>query len=263
MTAYLAVFSARYRELLQYRAAALAGLVTQVAFGLIRLMIFDAFYLSSNLPQPMTHEEVITYIWLGQALLMLIPFRFDGEVTQMIRNGNVVYELAKPVDLYTLWLARTMALRAAPTTLRAVPMAAIAVLWFGMGPPASATSAAAFAASLCGALLVTATLTTLVSITLFWTISGEGFARLVPVAAWIFSGIVLPLPFFPEWAQGVIVWLPFRGIMDVPFRLYMGHLPPEAAPGEIGLQLAWVLAMVVAGRVLLRRGLRRLEVQGG
>lgn len=263
MTAYLAVFSARFRELLQYRTAALAGLATQVFFGLVKAMFFEAFYRTSSAHQPMTYDEVVTYIWLGQALLMLIPFRFDDEVMQKVRDGNVVYELAKPVDLYALWFARAVALRTAPMLLRAVPMAVLAALWFGLGPPASAACAAAFAASLCAAALLAASITALVSISLFWTVSGTGFARAIPVVIWVFSGIVIPLPFYPDWAQRAIEFLPFRGMIDVPFRLYLGHLPPEAALREVGVQLTWTLALVVSGRVLLRRGLRRLETFGG
>ena len=39
MSAYAAVFAARFRVLLQYRAAALAGLGTQVFWGLVRVAI--------------------------------------------------------------------------------------------------------------------------------------------------------------------------------------------------------------------------------
>lgn len=43
MTPYLAILSARFRTLLQYRAAAAAGFGTQLFWGLIRMMIFEAF----------------------------------------------------------------------------------------------------------------------------------------------------------------------------------------------------------------------------
>ena len=62
MKAYAAVVSARFRMLLQYRVAALAGLGTQVFWGLIRMMFFTAFYRSTTAPQPMSLTDVITYI---------------------------------------------------------------------------------------------------------------------------------------------------------------------------------------------------------
>ncbi len=44
MTSYRAILSARFRTLLQYRAAAVAGVVTQFAFGFIHIMVLTAFY---------------------------------------------------------------------------------------------------------------------------------------------------------------------------------------------------------------------------
>ncbi len=44
MSAYLALFSARARVLFQYRSAAIAGAATQLFWGFMRIMIFQAFY---------------------------------------------------------------------------------------------------------------------------------------------------------------------------------------------------------------------------
>ncbi len=59
---YAAVVSARYRMLLQYRAAAVAGFGTQLFWGAIRLMILAAFYASSRQPPPMSMADIVDYI---------------------------------------------------------------------------------------------------------------------------------------------------------------------------------------------------------
>jgi ABC-2 type transport system permease protein len=263
MQAYLAILSARFRTLLQYRAAAAAGFGTQLFWGLIRMMIFTAFYQSSTATPPMKLEDVISYVWLGQALLAVLPFRWDNDVAGMIRHGNIGYELAKPVDLYGLWFCRAIALRTAPTLLRCVPMVIVAGLFLGLKAPASVESGLLFALSMTSAVLLSAALTVLMSISLMWTLSADGVANLVPTVAWTLSGIVVPLPLFPDWAQVLLNAQPFRGLFDVPFRIYVGHIPPPAALPQIGLQLAWVVALVLLGRWLLARGLKRVVVQGG
>ncbi|MHC5039807.1 MAG: ABC transporter permease [Planctomycetota bacterium] len=263
MIAYWAILSARFRTLLQYRMAAVAGFGTQVFWGFIRMMIFGAFYASSTAPQPMTWPEVLTYVWLGQAMLMILPLRLDREVEVMVRTGNVVYELVRPMDLYSLWYARSVAARTAPTLLRSVPMFILALLFFGMSPPPSAASFAAWILATLGAVLLGAALTTLLLVLLMWTITGRGTMTLVSACAWMFSGIIIPLPLFPDWAQPLLNILPFRGLMDTPFRLYMGHIPPSEAPWVFAHQLAWTAGMVFFGRWLLGRGMRRPVVQGG
>jgi len=263
MKGYLATVRARFLLLLQYRAAALAGLFTQTFFGLVMVMVYGAFYRSSTAPQPMSYAQMVTYVWLGQSLFQLLPWGVDGEIAALIRGGNVAYELLRPLDLYGYWYARTMAQRTAPTLLRAAPMAAIALLFFGMRPPESLAGAAAFVAALAGALLLTCALNMIMTISMMWTLAGEGVMYFIGVVAMFCSGIILPLPLFPDWAQAALRALPFSAVYDAPFRLYIGMLPPEAVAGVLARQLAWTVALVLFGRFLLARGCRRLVVQGG
>ena len=100
MRAYWAIFRARFYLLLQYRVAALAGVGTQVFFGLVAIMVMQAFYAGSTRAQPMALEQVVTYKWLGQAFLALLPWSVDREVAAMIKSGAVAYELTRPADVY-------------------------------------------------------------------------------------------------------------------------------------------------------------------
>lgn len=263
MRGYTAIFSARFRTLLQYRAAALAGFGTQLFWGLLRLMIFDAFYRSSPQTQPMSHQEITTYIWLGQAMLLLLPWGIDGDVRGMVRSGTVAYELLRPLDLYTLWFLRTMAARTAPTLLRCIPMFIVAGLFFGLRPPPSFACGLAWVASTFGALLLGCAFSTLISTTLLLTVSGEGIYRLAGPLVYTLSGMIVPLPLMPDWMQPVLNFLPFRGLLDTPFRLYLGHIASSQTIFVLLHQFAWTIVFVIAGRLLLSNSLKRLVIQGG
>jgi ABC-2 type transport system permease protein len=272
MTPYRAIISARFRMLLQYRIAALAGVWTQVFFGCVLIMIYEAFYRSSTADvQPMAFAQVATYVWLGQALLAMLPWNTDSEIAAMIRSGSVVYELCRPIDLYALWYARAVAQRTAPTILRAVPLTIVAGLvlpaigfpeW-RLAPPASPEAALGFVAALACSLALGCAITTLLHISLMWTIGGTGIVLLVSTLVLLLSGMLIPLPLFPDAVRAVIEWLPFAGLADLPFRVYAGHV----TGGEIALvlarQLGWTIALIALGRILIARGVRVLTVQGG
>ena len=55
----------------------------------------------------------------------------------------------------------------------------------------------------------------------------------------------------------------FPGLIDIPFRLYLGRVPVEECLPLFLHQLAWTAVLVLAGRGALARGARRLVVQGG
>jgi ABC-2 type transport system permease protein len=269
--AYLTIVSVRYRVLLQYRAAALAGFGTQLFWGAIRLMILAAFYASATTPPPMPLAAVIAYVWLGQAFLGLLPWNVDTELAALIRSGGVAYELSRPLDLYTLWFFRTLAYRTAGTTLRVVPMVIFAMLllpllgWseWALKPPATWAAGLLFVGSMGMAVLLSCAVTMLMHIALVWTLSGEGLNRLMPSIVTIFTGMVVPLPLFPDWLQPLLQWQPLRGIVDVPYRIYSGDILPQAAMGEMLLQACWAVLLIGCGRWLLAVSIRRLVVQGG
>lgn len=263
MRPYLAILSARFRLLLQYRAAAVAGFVCQLFFGLVIVMSLEAFYGSVNSPQPIDLPQVITYVWLGQAFLGLLPWRGDGEIEAAILTGNVAYELLRPVDLYAMWYARALALRVAPTLLRCLPMLIVAMLVLEMRPPASLAAAAAFVAAIAAASLLAASISVLMMLPMLWTLSGRGVNSIVSAVVNIFSGIIIPLPLLPEGLRRIVELLPFAGLMDLPFRLYVGNIPPRHAAGVLALQLGWTAVLVLLGRWVLARGTRRMVVQGG
>jgi ABC-2 type transport system permease protein len=269
---YRGLFGARFRMLLQYRAAALGGLVTQIAFGLILIMIYEAFYRSSTpAVQPMAFAQIASYVWLGQALLMMLPWNVDHELRAMMRTGGVAYELGRPVDLYTWWFARALAQRTAPVMLRALPMVVFAMLGLpllGLGewrlaPPASLSAGLGFAAAMVGALAVACAISVLLYIAWIWAIVADGIVMVVSTAVSMFSGLLVPLPLFPGWARAVLHWLPFAGVIDQPARIYAGHIADGELAGVLARQLGWTVVLIALGRRLLARGLRRVVVQGG
>jgi ABC-2 type transport system permease protein len=263
MKPYFATLSARFRMLLQYRAAALAGVVTQVFFGLVRVMIFQAFFQSNAAAQPMSSAQTTTYLWLGQAFLVLTMMGVDSELAAMIRTGNVAYELVRPVDLYNYWLARAFSSRAAPLALRVGPILLIAALIGQLAAPASAMHGLLFVVSIALGLLLAAVLFAVVTISLLWTISGEGLARIAPPMVFFLSGMIIPLPLFPEFLQPLIRAMPFRGMIDVPFRIYLGQLGRHDILIGFLQQTIWIGVFIFLGRALLSRGLKRLAAQGG
>ena len=256
---------------MQYRVAAWAGFSTQVFWGFIKVMAFAAFYASASGAAPMSFQQVVTYVWLGQGFLALLPWNVDPEIAQDVRSGRVAYELARPLDLYSYWFVRTLAFRLIPTALRVVPMlvfAGFVLPFIGLGhwslsPPASGASAAGFAVAIAMTLLLSTAITMLMHIALMWTLAGEGLNRLMPGVVLVLSGMVAPLPFFPEIAQPFLEHQPFRGLADLPFRIYTGDIPVSSVPLQLLEQLVWVGVLIASGLGLMSRARAKLVVQGG
>lgn len=271
MSAYGAVISARFRILLQYRAAAMAGMFTQVFWGLIKIMILWAFYRASRGSQPISFEQAVGYTWLGQAFLGMQPWGVDGDVRGQIRSGAIAYELARPVDLYSFWYCRALGWKLAAPLMRCIPIFLFAGMvlpligssdWSLRLPP-SWESAGGFALTLLGTLLLSCAITNLYNISMLWTIGGEGVFPLLGTCSMLLSGMIIPLPLFPDWLARVMYVLPFAGLADTPYRVYTGSYSAGMSVLLFAQQVGWTIVLVLLGRWVLGRGLRRVVVQGG
>ena len=268
---YLAIFTARFLMMLQYRAAAVAGIVTQFWFGAIMIMALSAFYAGGHGAAAMTLAEAITYIWLGQAFLGLLPWNVDPEIVLLMRTGNVAYERLRPVNTYLYWLVRAMAWRTAATLLRSIPLLIVTSVLFelvGLGdwslrPPASFAALALFMLSLVVVVFLSSAITTLLNISVIWTISDQGINIFTNSLVIILSGMVIPLPLFPDWLHAVLFVQPLAGLVDIPYRIYFANLSGAEALGSIALQIFWAATLIGLGHLLMARTMRRVQIQGG
>ena len=257
MRAYITYFKLKFISSLQYRSAAWAGIATQFFFGFVYIMVYVAFYESGGNNLPMELPQVVTYLWLNQALLALVnQFTRDQELFKLVREGGISYELVRPKNLYFMWYFKIIGQRLANVTLRFFPLLLVTSILpypFHMGGPASILHFLSFIVSLgLGTLLVTALAVFYPIITII-TMNEKGIVNLIITTADILSGIVVPIPFFPKFLQIISSFLPFQYISDLPFRLYVGNI--SLADGVFGMciQFIWIIIFIILGNILMEK----------
>ncbi|MGM0880158.1 MAG: ABC transporter permease [Bacillota bacterium] len=267
MNAYISVWKLRFINGMQYRAAALAGMATQLFFGLIFIMVFVAFYSQSSGQAPISLKDLVTYVWLQQIFLAFIMLWFrDNEIFQLITSGNIAYELCRPCSIYSFWYAKLLAQRLSSAVLRCFPILAVTFVLpepYRMSLPPSTSALVLFLVTLILGLLVIVAISMLIYISVFWTMSPTGSTLMISVAGEFLAGMIIPVPLMPIWLQKIAYVLPFRWTTDFPFRVYSGHIPQIEALWGILVQLLWLAVLIGIGQWSLRRALRQVVVQGG
>ncbi len=267
MKAYLSLFKMKLISVLQYRAAALAGIATQLFFGLVFIMVYLTFYESNDTAYPMEVNQLVNYLWLNQAFFALVYIWVkDKDFLSMVKNGNIAYELCRPMNFYFKWFSTMYGARIANVTLRFLPVIVIAVLLpspYNMTLPATLENFILFIVSLIISSILVTSITMIFHLVTIYTLDEKGVVSFLKVVGEIFSGGTVPIVFFPKFMQFVAKLLPFQYICDLPFRIYSGNIDLSASYMTLVGGLIWSVVIIIFGYFLSRKALSRSSVQGG
>ncbi len=267
MNKYLSFFRLRFVNGLQYRAAALAGIATQFTWGALEILMFKAFYTVDPDAFPMAFPALVSYVWMQQAFLTLyMTWYLENEIFDSIRNGNIAYELCRPIGLYNMWFTRSMANRLSRAVLRCMPILIVAAFFpepYGLSLPRDSKAFVWFLITMVLAFIVVVAFCMLVYIVTFYTISPMGVRMVAVAGVEFFSGAIIPLPFLPNNIQRIFELLPFASMQNVPLRTYTGDLSGRGLYIAILLQVIWSVILIITGKRLMAKALQKVVIQGG
>ncbi|BCN30657.1 ABC transporter permease [Anaeromicropila herbilytica] len=249
MRKYLSFFRLRFSMGLQYRSAALAGIFTQFIWGIMEILVFRAFYQSDSNAFPMTMQATSSYIWLQEAFLALFMVTFmENEIFLSVNNGDIAYELCRPIDIYNMWFSRSVAHRLSRAVLRCMPILVITIFIpkpYGLMIPKTVTTFLLFLLTLILGLSVAVAFCMIIYMLTFFTISAMGVKMIAMSLVEFFAGAVIPLPFFPNPIRRWMELLPFASMQNVPLRIYSGDLTGNAIQDVFFLNLYWSIFSIV------------------
>ncbi|MFG2823414.1 ABC transporter permease [Kitasatospora sp. NPDC048365] len=263
---YLAVARGAFRRYSTYRAATLAGTVTNTVFGFILASTFLALWRARPGLGGYDADQAVTYIWVSQALLVTVAVwggGFQDDVQDRFRSGDIAVDLYRPVDFQGWWLASDLGRAGFHLVSRgALPML-VGTLIFDIRLPADPLVWAVFLVSVLLAVVVSFGLRFLVSLTGFWLHDSEGVRSVMLVVSMFFSGMLLPITLFPGLLGALAAVLPFSAMVQIPADLFLQHRTGAAAAGALAFQLGWAVALLAAGRAVQLFATRKVVVQGG
>lgn len=267
MIGYISYFKRELISGLQYRKAAIAGLTTQVFWAFLYIMIYIAFFNSSNTNVGINLKQLVTYTWLNQAFYALIYLKVkDPEIMKSIKTGTVAYELCRPYDIYNWWYIKLISKKYAAVILRFLP---IIILGFivpksiRLTLPLSFTHFILFFISLILGAFIVISIAMIVQIVSFYTNQDSGISSMVMAVGGFFAGYAFPLPLMPNIVQYIGKYLPFGLVSDFSFRVYSGNISINESLSLILLQLIWIIVLTVIGKFAMKRSLKKVFIQGG
>lgn len=260
---YFEVARTAFRRQLIYRWANLAGLCTNVFFGVVISSVFIALYRSRPVAAGYDIHDTLRYWWVVQAMIMVVlPFSW-WDLMLTIRTGEVAADLSKPCDFYWYWFSREAGRDVYYLLFRGLPTYLAGMLLYGLGAPSVFRDWPFYAASLALGAALGIAYRFLYNVIAFWIVEARAAGTMANVVALFFTGSYMPLAFLPSWLHAIVDWLPFSGMMSVPAEVFLGKLAGAGLLLALGRQVLWVVLLTLLARWVTALAARRVIVQGG
>ncbi len=258
-----ALFLRAVRASFAYKPALFISIASAGVAYAIPMLVWRHIYSAKLQHQALTAAQLFPYLLIAGCLNFAFAMNVEGRIGQRIRMGLIATDLLRPVDFQMAQLAQGLSDGVFNISL-VLPIYAITLLFWGRSAlPHGPAALAAFLVSVVLSFVILFAVSFIFVQASFITYSGYGVFVARNALQQTFSGLSAPLILFPPGLRAVSEWLPFRHTIHTPISIYLGWLQGAEVWRALGAQALWAGGLLLVGRFLLGRALRRFEIQGG
>jgi ABC-2 type transport system permease protein len=263
MSMYLEMIRIRFLMMLAYRTNYYSGiLIYSINIGAY-YFLWSAIYGGKEAIQGLSVLQMTTYVavaWMARAFYFN---NIDREIAAEIQDGKVAIEMIRPYNYLGMKIMQALGEGIFRFLFFSVPGMIIVALIFPISFSASLSTWLFFFISLLFSFIVNTQINLLTGIMTFFFFNNAGLIRAKRVVIDLFSGLLLPISFYPMWAQDVMSYLPFQAISYVPSMIFTEGFVGQEIYNAVLLQAVWVLILFIPIRLLWSLAKKHLIIQGG
>jgi ABC-2 type transport system permease protein len=262
-SAYLELIRIRFIMMLAYRVNYYSGILVYALNIGAYYFIWNAIYEGKDTLQGFTLTQMTTYTvvsWMSRAFYFN---NLDREISTEIRDGSVAIQFIRPYNYIVVKMMQGLGEGIFRLLLFTAPGLLITSFLFPIKLPTDPYVWIMYLLMLFMAFLINTQLNIITGLSAFFLENAEGLMRMKRIALDLFSGLFVPITFFPAWSSWLIKLLPFQAITYLPGSVFTGRVHGSGIVQILGIQIFWFVILTIPMMLLWRSARKRLFVQGG
>jgi ABC-2 type transport system permease protein len=204
-------------------------------------------------------EQMIWYLIFAEAIILAAP-RLTAKVEEEVKKGDIAYLLSRPMNYLLYHYSSYMGEAMVRLAVNLVVGGLLGLLLFGR--PEFGWGWLGFFIVVIGSLTVNYIVTMLLALCAFWVEETRGLDFVYNKLLFTIGGMMLPLEMFPEMLQAVCSWLPFQAVVYFAAKSAV-RFDWSMMAQMLLIQLGWMLILSLALSAVYRKGVKKLNVNGG
>lgn len=260
---YAEIIRIRFLTMLAYRVNYYSGIIIYAINIGAYYFLWNAIYGGQGTMGGLTVNQMVTYVaisWMARAFYFN---NIDREMAQDIKEGKVAIEMIRPYNYLVVKTMQGLGEGIFRLLFFSVPGMIIVSFIFPIHFPSDVSVWSWYAVSLAFSFIINTQINLITGMLTFFFYNNEGLMHAKRVIVDLFSGLILPISFYPLWAQHILQYLPFQAISYVPGVIFTGALTGEKLYHALLIQGVWVFVLCVPISLMWWQARRNVIIQGG
>ncbi|MBL0389295.1 ABC-2 family transporter protein [Tumebacillus sp. ITR2] len=204
-------------------------------------------------------EQLLWYLVFAEAMVLSSP-RLARRIEDEVKKGDVAYQLTRPVSYLLFQYATYMGEAYVLLPVHLLVGGVLGTTMFGV--PHFGWGWLGFLLVSVGAFTINFLLNMILALFSFWIEETRGLEFVYYKIVFTLGGMLLPLEMFGGTIREVADWLPFQTVVYFPSKMAV-QFDASLIGRMLGVQALWAIVLTLCLTLLYRKGVKKLNVNGG
>jgi ABC-2 type transport system permease protein len=259
-----AIAFATIKEYLVYRSHMMISIFVGPVYFIVQYFIWTAVYGGDGVIRGIEYLQMIRYFGVMTLIGYMTWDSADWNLSMLLRTGKFLTFALRPIHHPFFALSQKIGHRILGTLLEALPCAVIFILLFKVDMIPSSIPWTAL--SILIAYFIFFYVSYIIGIASFWIVDSHGLRHFYNILHGVFSGMFIPLTFFPKPLQIIQFFLPFQYTSYVPAMVFIGKYTlgdiELSIPTIVGIQALALLCLFLVSELLYNTAMKRFTAVG-
>ena len=255
-----------FQRLISYKANAIIFMFGDFLMLSVTYYLWKAIYGSTTekVLNGFTFEEMIIYLFISFLTSVMINVDISYDISREVKDGSIAINLVRPINYEKRMLFQGLGnVLYNFIIIFIIAFSATTFLFYKFFGYISIFRIIIYFISIILGIFINFYFSYIFGLISFKITNMWGLSQIMQAIVNLLSGTLIPIAFFPKWAQAIINFLPFSSAIYTPSMIYLGKINGISILFALGLQLFWGLVLMIIAKKMWKALIKSLTILGG
>lgn len=263
MDKYIMIAGFAYKRALAYKGKIPVLVIEQIVLIFANVYIWKAVAEYNNSIAGFDSKSLVTYSVVVWLLHRLISNGIDSKIEESFRNGKIVYDLIRPCNMALFYIFDSVGIALFWLVFSVVPTYIFFNYFVGLTMPLGIRHFIISLFSILMSFIILSLLNFIVGMMVFFMEQTKGLRIIKHISLDIFSGLLIPVSFYPLWLQSILDYLPFKYIFYTTIKIWVGSIKSQEILTFLFGQSLWIILLSIISYGCIKMCDKHISIQGG